>query len=234
MRGTLRLPAVGAKQQRIIPAHAGNTPRRPGRPTGRPDHPRACGEHGGGHGRLFLQVGSSPRMRGTHQAAGYGDQVVRIIPAHAGNTPPVTIRSTRLEDHPRACGEHASGLAPASTPVGSSPRMRGTHSRPRPRPGSPRIIPAHAGNTQRSTSPACRPADHPRACGEHTDRRTNYKSRPGSSPRMRGTQRGTGRRCRCYRIIPAHAGNTEAAWASLAARSDHPRACGEHSGSARK
>ena len=110
------------------------------------------------------------------------------------------------------------------------------------------IIPAHAGSTHR-TVPSCRPGrDHPRARGEHSDADLLECLRPGSSPRMRGTnefyprsvfQVGSSPRTRgtldhafaflgVGGIIPAHAGNTrryshvsETCW-------DHPRACGEH------
>ena len=70
----------------IIPAYAGNTISSAWRISPDRDHPRVCGEH---HQPIRLQgieLGSSPRMRGTLDAA---ERVVRfrgIIPAYAGNT----------------------------------------------------------------------------------------------------------------------------------------------------
>ena len=91
---------------------------------------------------------------------------------------------------------------------GSSPRMRGTHRGHDPDAGQPRFIPAHAGNTCRSSGrrPTC--AVHPRACGEHRQDAATTLLRPGSSPRMRGTPPPRPGRARRGRFIPAHAGNT--------------------------
>jgi len=72
-------------RDRFIPAPAGNPlPRRRGRARG-PVHPRACGEPDYIEAVHFAQVGSSPRLRGTHLGSsdrGSGD---RFIPAPAGN-----------------------------------------------------------------------------------------------------------------------------------------------------
>ena len=70
-----------------------------------------------------------------------------IIPAHAGNTRPVAPVAGHMEDHPRACGEHAPFEIAERSILGSSPRMRGTlahYDDPFHMGG---IIPAHAGNT---------------------------------------------------------------------------------------
>ena len=50
----------------------------------------------------------------------------------------------------------------------------------------------------------------------------------GSSPRMRGTRCVPSLRRLACGIIPAHAGNTQAASGQAADHGDHPRACGEH------
>ena len=51
----------------IIPAYAGNTMcATPALPSTR-DHPRVCGEHQHRAPETAMELGSSPRMRGTHQ-----------------------------------------------------------------------------------------------------------------------------------------------------------------------
>ena len=174
MRGTLglrlgRVPVLG-----IIPAHAGNTGHRKSTTAWTKDHPRACGEHSR---RLTLDPlphGSSPRMRGTLTAISLAESTVGIIPAHAGNTDALD-RDLRVNgDHPRACGEHPLTICHSMPCTGSSPRMRGTHVVA----GTPLsvsgIIPAHAGNTGMRVI-ICRFAgDHPRACGEHSQRKRRF------------------------------------------------------------
>ena len=70
--------------------------------------------------------------------------------------------------------------------------------------------------------------DHPRACGEHVERRSTVVCDVGSSPRLRGTR--TNRVCAgCWLgIIPALAGNTLPSQPPVRLNRDHPRACGEH------
>ena len=69
---------------------------------------------------------------------------------------------------------------------------------------------------------------HPRAGGEHLDRkRWNYYT-AGSSPRWRGTPRLHGRVCNPLRFIPARAGNTPRDRSLSSRASVHPRAGGEH------
>ena len=122
-----RLTAPGVAS-RIIPAHAGNS-----RPPlhlamdAATDHPRACGElsstgdraddstdHPRACGELWnefdlnaiIDIGSSPRMRGTREMGGRRSQDRgRIIPAHAGNSSMLGRNRHLPTDHPRACGE---------------------------------------------------------------------------------------------------------------------------------
>ena len=177
-----------------------------------------------------MPSGSSPRMRGTlDQAAGQVD-AERIIPAHAGNTPPCVVAGRRPADHPRACGEHNRYICEFCNARGSSPRMRGTHHRDRGKLPLSRIIPAHAGNTNARCWPPTTTPDHPRACGEHDASVTVTLPLAGSSPRMRGTRMNPMALADTDRIIPAHAGNTARILPMARSPSDHPRACGEHSG----
>ena len=131
---------------------------------------------------------------------------VRIIPAHAGQTPVTTCSSTRTTDHPRACGANKHNMIRSKGCFGSSPRMRGklfdVGSVMRMR----RIIPAHAGQTRAQS-----------VAGTHTH---------GSSPRMRGKRLELLTGDAGLRIIPAHAGQTRHRGRRRGAERDHPRACG--------
>ena len=152
---------------RFIPAHAGNTANYRQNDRLRAVHPRACGEHIGQQPSDVLEVGSSPRMRGTLGKAGADLIPLRFIPAHAGNTPGRSRRCAARPVHPRACGEHSFSSAITSASSGSSPRMRGTLQRYRPRFSLGRFIPAHAGNTTPGACCTAAASVHPRACGEH-------------------------------------------------------------------
>ena len=172
----------------IIPALAGNTPRQRDRTGTRWDHPRACGEHWAELDALGLTWGSSPRLRGTRVVAFARGHLDGIIPALAGNTNPPHSNACAERDHPRACGEHLSGVWFTPLMMGSSPRLRGTLTASQGLWLMAGIIPALAGNTRRGRVPRGFPRDHPRACGEHVDSISVTRHTPGSSPRLRGTR----------------------------------------------
>ena len=228
LRGTRAVQRALGDMEGIIPALAGNTRSRLRRRGLHWDHPRACGEHTTASNPRNDIRGSSPRLRGTRSATWVFCFLAGIIPALAGNT--LSSRATRSKprDHPRACGEHPRRERTNPTPMGSSPRLRGTqHPHPRRRwPGG--IIPALAGNTVRPVCTVHARRDHPRACGEHPSRCTVLSPLAGSSPRLRGTPGRRGHRHAGRRIIPALAGNTHLTPPSLRLDRDHPRACGEH------
>ena len=148
MRGTPRIQDAPWPRRRIIPAHAGNTGQGNRNCLGLVDHPRACGEHTSSCQSKSFSGGSSPRMRGTRDGGRSRHVVLRIIPAHAGNTCLDRIEITSRPDHPRACGEHACWPREKLRCSGSSPRMRGTRCARILSPRHARIIPAHAGNTR--------------------------------------------------------------------------------------
>ena len=151
----------------IIPACAGNTHGNSGLPRDIRDHPRVCGEHGQRCQPAVPQLGSSPRVRGT--LAPEQDAVRRsgIIPACAGNTYFELVHFLIYGDHPRVCGEHISPESMGRPELGSSPRVRGTHSAPTLIPPTHGIIPACAGNTILGAGTGEEVGDHPRVCGEH-------------------------------------------------------------------
>ena len=212
----------------IIPALAGNTGCDGFRVVPFWDHPRACGEHIDVMRSQEPRGGSSPRLRGTRCPVSPAAACPRIIPALAGNT---VVEGTGLWlrwDHPRACGEHVGSVVHRVEHLGSSPRLRGTHFRPRSASGRCGIIPALAGNTTSAARQVPQSRDHPRACGEHNRSLSTTRFFTGSSPRLRGTRRRLHARGLGIGIIPALAGNTSHGSGQANRPWDHPRACGEH------
>ena len=190
MRGTPLQETHRPRPNGIIPAYAGNTDQSIILFPSCGDHPRVCGEHSSRMLEKLASVGSSPRMRGTHQRTLPTPARTGIIPAYAGNT------SETPRNPPRGGG-------------GSSPRMRGTRPFDRVRAFDRGIIPAYAGNTSGEAKNVLMASDHPRVCGEHAGSLASNVGAKGSSPRMRGTlavERDLHDRTG---IIPAYAGNTK-------------------------
>ena len=252
-RGTLNALVVPALLMRFIPARAGNTPewwaqlgaldgssprgRGTRRPRARPSTlrrfiPARAGNTSLGIG-TFIKHTVHPRAGGEH--LGDGDGAVlpdRFIPARAGNTVQGILALALLPVHPRAGGEHTRTEAGLHTPIGSSPRGRGTRVVTAARALVPRFIPARAGNTQRAPGHCYSTAVHPRAGGEHLTTLTLVPPDAGSSPRGRGTPVAAQFAGTNVRFIPARAGNTRASWGSWCPDPVHPRAGGEHVGKA--
>ena len=172
--------------------------------------------------------GSSPRMRGTLRPRNRVLIFAGIIPAYAGNTPPMLPLCRIGWDHPRVCGEHMLNIDMMVINSGSSPRMRGTHFEHFPSVPDVGIIPAYAGNTPYRNIRASADWDHPRVCGEHPKTGRGVWTGAGSSPRMRGTLERILFEDGEERIIPAYAGNTEFLGTFAKLPWDHPRVCGEH------
>ena len=175
-----------------------------------------------------LVDGSSPRLRGTWLPRCRNIRSQRFIPAPAGNIYPPMASPIALSVHPRACGEHPSAASQTSCFFGSSPRLRGTFHFPVPVSCFLRFIPAPAGNIQACKAISRVPSVHPRACGEHVERRGIKGRYDGSSPRLRGTYKPVGQFPVFRRFIPAPAGNIVKIIPLDITPPVHPRACGEH------
>ena len=173
------------------------------------------------------RAGSSPRTRGTEDAAVIRRIPHRFIPAHAGNRAPSPPATSTPTVHPRARGEQGKGGAELAPVGGSSPRTRGTARRPKNSLSVCRFIPAHAGNSWVSGFRPAPATVHPRARGEQSMRRAQATACAGSSPRTRGTGVGGQAAVQPVRFIPAHAGNRTTPSHSNADRAVHPRARGE-------
>ena len=227
-RGTLQQERAAARNGRIIPAYAGNTPPEWASPPATWDHPRIRGEHPTEDAEQQLKNGSSPHTRGTHLAELHQAVDSRIISAYAGNTTGLRIAISSSSDHPRIRGEHAFRPDRVEVAVGSSPHTRGTLGGSNEQIASIGIIPAYAGNTAWAGGPGCVVWDHPRIRGEHTPTSCSPAPQPGSSPHTRGTLLRPLTDPARIGIIPAYAGNTTKAYTVEAYRGDHPRIRGEH------
>ena len=187
-----------------------------------------CGEHETHPVTVAMTLGSSPRVRGTHDVELAVVDKRGIIPACAGNTPCDRGGDSRRRDHPRVCGEHSGTQYRIHASAGSSPRVRGTRDYIQFSKNFTGIIPACAGNTPPTGRATAQRRDHPRVCGEHCCSIVRTSGIRGSSPRVRGTRDNPRRALRTHRIIPACAGNTSGLLAEGDSVRDHPRVCGEH------
>ena len=207
-RGTLEVVVIRGDEVGIIPACAGNTGMALTMPGCLRDHPRMRGEHGEDPHEFRLAEGSSPHARGTLAFRVQLDKRLGIIPACAGNTRRIGVRSSNTWDHPRMRGEHEIDGHVVCRHMGSSPHARGT----RPRSDCPAvragIIPACAGNTDYGCVGYAIVGDHPRMRGEHLSPARMISDEMGSSPHARGTRLQGPPAVRTAGIIPACAGNT--------------------------
>ncbi len=165
-------------------------------------------------------------MRGKHVERVTQRRARRIIPAHAGQTIIRQESCTAEPDHPRACGANVAVDPLAQGAGGSSPRMRGKLGVILFQKLAKRIIPAHAGQTARHSTPCNGTPNHPRACGANSGVMVRRHMSVGSSPRMRGKPCGPHACRHRTRIIPAHAGQTVLDTRLCMCHTDHPRACG--------
>ena len=89
-RGKLKLITYSRPASRLIPAHAGKTPRTRPSQACHPAHPRSRGENPRCVHFRTVGSGSSPLTRGKRRGVDRGAEAPRLIPAHAGKTRPRT------------------------------------------------------------------------------------------------------------------------------------------------
>ena len=152
----------------------------------------------------------------------------RLIPAHAGKTPPPTRSHHGAWAHPRSRGENHSQTPALSQRRGSSPLTRGKRARCRSVGGASGLIPAHAGKTStRRGSPSPSWA-HPRSRGENDLQGAQSCGYTGSSPLTRGKPFGGLLGHGQGGLIPAHAGKTHPPRDYPRRAQAHPRSRGEN------
>ena len=150
--------------------------------------------------------GSPPRVRGKVVLPYFENRRLRITPACAGKSLPLSWLYYCARDHPRVCGEKPiSTLAPLPV-LGSPPRVRGKVPGVAEMVGVQRITPACAGKSlcRNAYHPAA--GDHPRVCGEKTLPKPSSTQWIGSPPRVRGKENRAAISPVFCRITPACAG----------------------------
>ena len=174
------------------------------------------------------KAGSSPLTRGKHRVVRYDSVIPRLIPAHAGKTACLTIDGVVVGAHPRSRGENLPPQVSRSSTRGSSPLTRGKLGQRDLVDPEAGLIPAHAGKTVtvRVCFVIC--GAHPRSRGENMTVKLNSSVNQGSSPLTRGKLEGGHDHVDARRLIPAHAGKTEALEWAARELGAHPRSRGEN------
>ncbi len=229
-RGKLPGGARGGVLSGLIPAHAGKTrPSTSPRPRFRA-HPRSRWENLRSAGAVVFRAGSSPLTRGKHCHPGRRQHNHGLIPAHAGKTSCRRMTWLASWAHPRSRGENVFLRSQEGNRRGSSPLTRGKRRLGDDEHTRERLIPAHAGKTQDSTTSLYSPRAHPRSRGENHLGCSSDQKIEGSSPLTRGKHQSRRERRRRMGLIPAHAGKTRRRPARTSGCRAHPRSRGENRG----
>ena len=174
---------------RFIPACAGNARSTPWPMPGQTVHPRMRGERGFAPGIFASTIGSSPHARGTRQCGHRRPDLLRFIPACAGNASRLSRAPSCCTVHPRMRGERTGAARLNVIGGGSSPHARGTLVITRLEMPRLRFIPACAGNASKSSSTTTGMSVHPRMRGERTSSKLliyRMKSEPSDSTKRSG------------------------------------------------
>ena len=213
---------------RLIPAHAGKTPKMATHPPLHTAHPRSRGENAAALQPGGCEWGSSPLTRGKRMVTRPRLPAYRLIPAHAGKTRAGWRRRAADPAHPRSRGENLGVPAPRINAAGSSPLTRGKLCGSELKFIPKRLIPAHAGKTHRGRPMREALRAHPRSRGENRPFFGLFPFRTGSSPLTRGKLLVHLGQLTRPRLIPAHAGKTIKSVSKLRTARAHPRSRGEN------
>ena len=216
------------RHRRLIPAHAGKTPRSRGAAARTWAHPRSRGENALEVGHLHFAAGSSPLTRGKPNDVDGFDVGPGLIPAHAGKTPTRARTATCSWAHPRSRGENTALRRRGHRFGGSSPLTRGKPKRTTASPADLGLIPAHAGKTEIPGFSLFSYRAHPRSRGENMALASALSAARGSSPLTRGKHQVGDRSELRQRLIPAHAGKTSGRRSRARRTRAHPRSRGEN------
>ena len=188
-RGTPDLRNALGRNNRFIPACAGNAKVADFFRLRMSVHPRMRGERLPNRGQVPPGAGSSPHARGTRRPCSQSAASERFIPACAGNADTCWRSAFSSAVHPRMRGERVLVAGFALLPVGSSPHARGTHVCLGRCGDGLRFIPACAGNATFASPPRPIQSVHPRMRGERTSNKLliyRRKSEPSDSTKHSG------------------------------------------------
>ena len=177
---------LGYRQQRSIPACAGEPRRRRPRAGGCRVYPRVCGGTKTLPGGELTAIGLSPRVRGNLRRQSDDLLVIRSIPACAGEPMRQDPKLPQHKVYPRVCGGTAVRVRAKSGKEGLSPRVRGNPCDAAQGYGAAGSIPACAGEPRAAKFPRAPATVYPRVCGGTGGGGILWYKAPGLSPRVRG------------------------------------------------
>ena len=149
-------------------------------------------------------AGSSPRVWGTPWRVCRMTEFSRFIPTGVGNAEFTSAFMSAFTVHPHGCGERTGSDTNPGYATGSSPRVWGTHLKPRLPPTGARFIPTGVGNAAGDIDLGIMGPVHPHGCGER------------------------GRNAMAHsRFIPTGVGNAATPRNSPPPAPVHPHGCGE-------
>ena len=236
MRGNHLASSFTSTSRRSIPACAGEPWRAWRWLWPQRVYPRVCGGTPPGCVAITSCTGLSPRVRGNPVRPRPREQVIRSIPACAGEPLLRRMFTSAAKVYPRVCGGTTAATSSRPPPAALSPRVRGNHRNrlcPRHVIGS---IPACAGEPSISAAAVGGAAVYPRVCGGTVGRYVAVRPPSGLSPRVRGNRgvprprdAGAGSIPACagepvprrtfperLRVYPRVCGGTSCKWASAA------------------
>ena len=165
VRGRLVSASTLGEVTGLIPASAGQTKTTTAETPPPQAHPRECGADQSPSRCRLARRGSSPRVRGRRCCPRFRMGRSGLIPASAGQTGVSMWARIAARAHPRECGADTIFTTTGDDALGSSPRVRGRPSRGDRNQRQPRLIPASAGQTARTTFKFPAGRAHPRECG---------------------------------------------------------------------
>ena len=226
VRGNRDTGLVSTPQSGSIPARAGEPLPAFGVFRSGRVYPRACGGTRSQHNLGFTHSGLSPRVRGNQKYTEDEIDLLRSIPARAGEPAAVAPRLQPSGVYPRACGGTEAIDEDHADVEGLSPRVRGNLNAPCRvfrRLGS---IPARAGEPYHENHSTLPRRVYPRACGGTRGRESSFRHRKGLSPRVRGNHSPGETGATSGGSIPARAGEPIPSRFSMTSKGVYPRACG--------
>ena len=145
-----------------------------------------CGEKSKTSWLASKLIGSPPHVRGKESFPLIIFFIFRITPACAGKSNCPSSNRPSSKDHPRMCGEKVMFLLIVLYAVGSPPHVRGKVFLTLNFCLVLRITPACAGKSHCVSCLCSSAQDHPRMCGEKSDKASHHICLSGSPPHVRG------------------------------------------------